>query len=250
MNRTVETHPDYERLRPWLTAMADEFATGRLLYEGRNEVRLFERDGLQLVVKRFKRHDWLKRIVYTWFRENKALRAFRNARQIGARGFQTPHEVAYIEERSCGLIRQVYYVCLYTAYAPIRRQLIEQEPFSRPLATAYAQYVARLHDAGVLHRDLNPTNVLFSERGGTYDFCLIDINRMRFYDGAVPKAECMENLTLFWWLSPVYRYVLDEYAARRHWTDADISEAIDVKRRHDRAWVRRKRMTHPLTYRK
>lgn len=66
---------------------------------------------------------------------------------------------------------------------------------------------------------------------------------MRFYDGAVPKAECMENLTLFWWLTDVYRYVLDVYAAARGWSQSDIDRAVCVKQRHDSSWVRRKKFT-------
>ena len=219
---------------------------GQLLYNGRNQIRAFVYDGVRLVVKRYKRHNWLKRVVYTYFRKNKALRSYLNARQLRRRGFDTPRDVAYIEDECMGLISQVYYVCEYTDAQAIRQRLIEQEPFDEALATAYARYVARLHEAGVLHRDLNPTNVLYREHDGSFAFQLIDVNRMRFYDGPVPKAECMENLTLFWWLTDVYRFVLREYAAVRGWTEADVAEAISVKQRHDRAWVRRKRITHPF----
>lgn len=244
MSMTIEICPDYEQLRPWVTTIDEVFATGQLLYRGRNEVRLFEHEGRQWVVKRYKRHDIVKRIVYTFFRKNKARRSYENGLQLLHRGFQTPAPVAFMERRSMGLIAQVYYVCAYTAAQPIRPRLIEQEPFDEALATAYARYVARLHAAGVLHRDLNPTNVLFYEHEGRFDFELIDINRMTFYNGPVPKSECMENLTLFYWLTPAYRFVLKEYARQRGWTDEDVSEAIRVKERHDRRWIRRKQITH------
>ena len=242
---TLVLSPRYEQLRPFLQQLPAVFARqGQVLYDDRNQVRLFEVEGHKLVVKRYKRHDWLKCIIYTFFRKSKARHSFENAMQLGVRGFVTPCEVAYIEERCVGLVRQVYYVCEYTSAEPVRRRLIEQEPFDKPLATAYACFVARLHEAGVLHRDLNPTNVLFTGHASRYDFELIDINRMHFYDGPVPKAECMENLTLFYWLTPAYRYILDVYAAQRYWTDADIAEALRVKERHDRRWVRRKQITH------
>ena len=242
---TLVLNPRYERLRNFLQQVPMTFAeAGQVLYDGRNQIRRFETEECRLVVKRYKRHNWLKRVVYTFFRTNKARRSYENARRLGERGFATPREVAYMEERRMGLLRQVYYVCEYTGAEPIRPRLIEQEPFDRLLATAYAHFVARLHEAGVLHRDLNPTNVLFTEHDGSYTFELIDINRMRFYDGPVPKAECMENLTLFYWLTPAYRFILNEYAAARGWTETDIAEAIRVKERHDRRWVRRKQITH------
>ena len=240
--------PDYQGLSDWIQQIPQRFAAGegQLLYKGRNQIRLFEVDGEKLVVKQFKRNGLVKGLSYTFFRKSKACRSFENAVTLHRRSFSTPHEVAYIEKTCAGLITQVYYVCVYTASQPIRPRLIEQEPFDEPLAAAYARFVAKLHDSGVLHRDLNPTNVLYHEHDGGYDFEMIDINRMRFYDGPVPKAECMENLTLFYWLTPAYRFILNEYAALRGWTEDDIAEDIRVKQRHDRRWVRRKRITHPF----
>ena len=241
---------EYEDFRAWLMQMPRLFDDnqGELLYRGRNQIRLFDVDGRKLVVKRFKRNDIIKAVVYTLFRKNKARRSYENAGLLRQRGFVTPHEVAYIEQRTAGLVTQVYYVCAYTDGEPIRPRLIEQEPFDERLATDYARYVASLHESGVLHRDLNPTNVLFSENGEpvAVSFELIDINRMQFFDGAVPKAACMENLTLFYWLTPAYRFILDEYARQRGWSEADVAEAIRVKQRHDRRWIRRKRLTHPF----
>jgi serine/threonine protein kinase len=241
---------EYEDFRAWLMQMPRLFDDnqGELLYRGRNQIRLFDVDGRKLVVKRFKRNDIIKAVVYTLFRKNKARRSYENAGLLRQRGFVTPHEVAYIEQRTAGLVTQVYYVCAYTDGEPIRPRLIEQEPFDERLATDYARYVASLHESGVLHRDLNPTNVLFSENGEpvAVSFELIDINRMQFFDGAVPKAACMENLTLFYWLTPAYRFILNEYARQRGWSEADVAEAIRVKQRHDRRWIRRKRLTHPF----
>ncbi len=219
--------PLYQHLDSWLQQVPQLFASnqGTLLYDGRNQIRLFEVDG-------------------DFFRKSKARRSYENAIGLKVRGFSTPQEVAYMEERCAGLIRQVYYVCTYTNSQPIKPRLIEQEPFDEALAEAYAHYVALLHEKGVLHRDLNPTNVLYQKKGEEYEFELIDINRMQFFDGCVPQAECMENLTLFWWLSPVYRYILKIYASDRHWTEDDVEKAIEVKRTHDKHWVRRKRITH------
>lgn len=245
----IVVSPEYQSLSEWLVQVPRLFADnqGEVLYKGRNEIRLFEVEGAKLVVKRYKKHDIIKTLVYTFFRKNKARRSYENAVSLRQRGFQTPREVAYMECSLAGLTTQVYYVCAYTGSEPIRPRLIEQEPFDETLATAYARYVASLHEAGVLHRDLNPTNVLFITSPTTqYAFELIDINRMQFFDGPVPKAECMENLTLFYWLTPAYRFILNEYARQRGWTEDDIAEAIRVKERHDRRWVRRKKITHPF----
>ena len=243
--------PEYESLREQVASAPGIVAADdcNVLYCGRNKIVQYEPvDGVSLVVKKYKPHDWLKRVVYTFFRPNKARRSYENARELRKRGFETPHEVAYIEERKWGLIAQVYYICAYTPKGPIRTELIDTEPFDAALATAYARYVASLHNAGVLHRDLNPTNVIYEKTATGYSFELIDINRMRFYSDAVPKKDCMENLTLFWWLTDVYKFVLEKYAAARGWAQSDIDEAVKVKQKHDRSWVRRKKFTGMLKH--
>lgn len=245
----VTLNPDYAALRGFVASVPSLFddGAGSLLYAGRNEVRLFEHNGKRIVAKRFKRHDILKQIIYTFFRKNKAARAFANAAAIRARGFDTPVEIACIEDVRGGLICNVYYICEYTDMQPVRSELIEKEPFNAALAVDYAHFVAALHNSGILHRDLNSTNVLFRKNGDRYSFQIIDINRMAFYAGAsVPKAERMENLTLLWRLTDVYMAILEEYAAVCGWTEADIARAVLVKKRHDARWTRRKRFTGAL----
>lgn len=237
---------EFEYLKGWLSSIDSlmEAPDDKILYNGRNKIVLCcSPQGDKLVIKRYKKHNIIKRIVYTLFKPNKAERAFRNAVELRNRNFDTPHEVAYAEKSCFGFITQVYYVCAFTDGKSVRSELIEREPYNADLAGAYAGFVASLHDAGVLHKDLNPTNVLYRKEQGSYRFELIDINRMRFYEEAVPKKECMENLTLFWWLTDVYRYVLGKYAMNRGWSQNDVDEAVRVKQRHDRSWVRRKKFT-------
>lgn len=247
MRTTVS--PDYEHIRGFIASVPRLFdrGEGTLLFSGRNEVRLFRHGDVCLVAKRFKRHDIVKQAIYTFFRKDKARRAFENAAAIRARGFDTPAPIAYIEDIRGGMIRQVYYICEYTDMRPVRDELIEKEPYNARLAAEYARFVASLHQSGILHRDLNSTNTLYRCDGNGYRFQLIDINRMTFYDGKpVPKAERMENLTLLWRPDDMYMDVLEKYAAACGWTPEDIDRAVYVKLRHDRRWTRRKKFTGGL----
>lgn len=247
MEEQTVINPKYEFLRTRIEAIPQRFDEGKLVYGGRNEIRSFNWNGLTVVAKRFKRLGFIRRIIYTFFRDNKALRSYRNAMEIIHRSMGTPEPIAYIEVNSHGLIKDLYYLSAETQATDIKSALIDRKPWNQPLLEAYATFVAALHEKGILHHDLNPTNVLYKSDGkGGYRFTLIDVNRMTFYDGPVPKPECMENLTLFWWLTPVYRAMLDAYAACRGWTRADIAEAIHRKEVHDRRWIRRKRLTHPF----
>lgn len=244
----ITLNPDHAAFGRFVASVPSLFVEGAgiLLYSGRNEVRLLERDGMRIVAKRFRRHDILKRIIYTFFRESKARRAYNNAAALRALGFDTPAEIAFIEDVRGGFVRQAYYVCEYTDMQAVRGQL-EAKPYNSGFISCYARFVASLHDRGVLHRDLNSTNVLYRENADGYSFQLIDINRMTFYDNMpVPKAERMENLTLMWGFSDVYMAMLGEYAAACGWTDEDVARAVFVKKRHDRRWTRRKRFTRAL----
>ena len=52
--------------------------TGRVLFSGRNEIRLVNIDGEDVVVKRFKRPNLFQKIIYTFFRKNKAYKSYHN----------------------------------------------------------------------------------------------------------------------------------------------------------------------------
>lgn len=247
MNITIT--PEYEHLRDILSKVPQTMTNdkNKLLYNGRNKIVCLEMpDGESLVVKKFKRHNLLKQIIYTFFRKNKAYNSFYNAKKLKSLGFDTPAPVAFIEEKTHGLITQVYYICAYTDKKALAPMLTAAEPYDKELATAYARYVALLHSSGVLHLDLNSTNVLCEKTDNGYCFQLIDINRMRFYKGPVPEELCMENMTLFWHFDELYRYVLDCYAKARRWDGAKIEKAIQTKLRHDRNWHRRKKFSKKI----
>lgn len=241
--RTV-INPKFETLRTRIESLPEHFGEGQLVYAGRNEIRKFNWDGHVVVAKRFARVGFIKKVIYTYFRPNKALRSYSNGMEIIHRGVNTPEPIAYVETKSHKLIKDLYYLSAETKAKDIKGELIDKEPYNEGLLEAYSKFVASLHEKGIYHRDLNPTNVLFEPDGkGGYRFTLIDVNRMTFYDEPVPKDECMENLTQFWWLTPVYREMLRIYAKARGWTQADIDKAVHVKEVHDRHWVRRKRFT-------
>lgn len=229
---------------------------GEVLHSGRNEVRLMQLDGEPVVVKRFARLSGFKSIIYTFFRKNKAQRAFEYGEELLRRGFLTPQPIAFFALKPGGLISDTFYICKPTDWSSLEGLLTSSEEFDHQLAAAYARFVAKMHDAGILHKDMNPGNTRYqcADNGaekaeGEYQFQVIDINRMKITEpGGLTKAECMENLTHFWWLSPLYRYILDEYAAARGWTAADKAKAIRVKDRHDAAWVRRKNILSLLKY--
>lgn len=229
--------------------LPERFETeGKILHAERNVIKKFALDSCDstldnIVVKRYRKPNLFQRFIYSFFRQNKAKRAFHNGLALHERGISTPSSIAYLELWKGGLFQYGYYVTDNDGAPPIREELIEKEEFNRTMAEDFAAFAAELHEKGILHHDLNSTNVLYHLQGGHYTFSIIDINRMDFKPtGQCPsRTECMENLTRFTGRMDLFEYVLQHYATCRNWdVEKSVRQAIAVKVRHDEQWRRRK----------
>lgn len=264
-NRTLPTDAKLEHFFESLPGRFD--IEGELLYDGRNTIKRFDVKGLgSVVVKCFHRPALPQRFVYTFFRKSKAQRSFLHAEQLIARGFYTPQNIACIETKKL-LLSHCYYVSrpLPADFKELRTGLPVYDddpiPVDGNLADAFAQWATRLHEQGILHGDLNSTNVLWRAKvpllqegvgevshavATAYDFCLIDLNRMRIYPpGKVPTmAECMENLTRFTGRMDVFSRVAHSYCRCRSLDETAMTQRmIAVKQSHDKRWRQRKSFT-------
>lgn len=232
---------------------------GQLLWDGRNKIRAYDNvlqgktEGVgRMVVKRFKHLAPVQKMVYA-IRCHKAQKAFRNGLELTKRGFKTPVPLAFVEIRRGLWLTDAYYISGSTGLHCIEDHT-DRDDWDRELATALARFVASLHEHGVLHHDLNDTNVLFErDETGTYHFELIDINRMKFYpDGAkISIGKCIENLTRFTGRTDLFEYVIREYAKVRNLDEEAMAlRSVAQKLRHDQRWRRRKRISHIFKHRK
>lgn len=246
MNKQIKISTGYNHYGAFISDIPELFRNeqGQIIYNGRNQIRSFNDGSTKMIVKRFKKPDTVKKIIYSFFRKNKAEKAYKNAFEILKRGFNTPRPIAYIKENKDGLLNYVYYVCEYTDYEPIKDYLNCDNSFDKDLAVAFGMYVAELHKKGIIHNDLNSTNVLFKKNNEKYVFTLIDINRMQFKKEGMlfSKYECLDNLTKFSEFDDAYKTVLDGYLNARGWTGY-VDEAIKIKQRHDIRWKRKKQIT-------
>jgi glycosyltransferase involved in cell wall biosynthesis len=140
-----------------------------ILHSGRNT--LYEQDGL--VIKAFAKPGFLKAIVYGLFCKSKARRSYEYAHRLLALGIATPEPVAYKEVRVCGLLRESYYVCRKSTCP----HTLQGPTLPMSAMGKIGTFIARMHEAGVLHRDLSPGNILFDDNGRVE---VIDLNRIRW----------------------------------------------------------------------
>jgi tRNA A-37 threonylcarbamoyl transferase component Bud32 len=208
-----------------ITQAFDEDA--EVLWDGRNTIKRYNcMDGTSLVAKRFKRPNIVQRIVYTFFKKSKAERAYLYAKRFREKGIDTPHEIAYIEEYCNGLLRDSYFFSIFCPDAEIRDTL-RRPDCPEALVRALAAFLVEVHTRGILHGDLNLTNILFrQEPDGRYHFSLIDTNRSRFTDSPT-RRDCLHNLRTLTHERPLLRRILGAYCELRGWdTEACLKTVL------------------------
>ena len=101
-------NPAYGRFEDFVRRVPRIFSEeGKTIYKARNEIKVFEVDGVELNVKRYRVPLLINRIIYRFFRRPKAVRAYEYALRLVAKGFETP---APIELMVCCLraaLRQI-----------------------------------------------------------------------------------------------------------------------------------------------
>ena len=209
--------PQYRVLEPFVKSLAQPgffSRNGRVIHDGRNTVKVFDADGSLLAVKRYGHISLLNRLLYGSLRKSKAERAYRHAIRLRALGIDTPEQVAFVEVRRRGLLDGCYFVAVHSGYRSLRpvAELDIQRPEVAAVLDALADFLFRMHNAGVLHKDLNIGNILYrGDRCSGYAFQVIDTNRMRFYRSLSMRRR-LDNLRRLSCPAPAYLYILDRYA--------------------------------------
>ncbi len=199
-------------------------SSGETLYTGRNTVKYFTVDGTSVVVKRYKQPNIVQCFVYSFFKKSKAERAYLYADELRKRGFNTPNGIAFVEIKKCLLLRDSYFVSDYCDLPPVM-PLLKKDDFDREVADSLAHFLVSLHTKGVLHGDLNLTNILYDKAAeGDSCFWLIDTNRSKFKQPS--KNECVENLKRLTHNRVLMDYVVRRYAELRGWNADETVENV------------------------
>lgn len=217
-------HPDFISTAPFVHAVPRCFGSmGRPVHGGRNDVRAVDADGLKFAVKSYRKITFANRIIYALFRKSKAQRAYENALTLLGRGIMTPQPVAYINCYSGFLLEKSYFISLYVDHSPLKDIAGQPLPESRDSLIAFARFVHILHRKGVFHDDFNMSNILCKSASKSYEFCLIDNNRIRFRKPT--QNRMMRNLRRINLPVEKYAVVAGEYARLSH---ADAYNTISL----------------------
>lgn len=204
-----------------------------ILHKGRNILWRAGCDDSDLVIKEF--GNGIKSEFIYAIRKSKAARSMDHALELLRRGIATPAPVAFAETRnSLGFLLHSWYI---SEYEESQSYLEAYHAYGHILTVAFADFVASLHEKGILHNDLNNTNVRVKiSSSGEFHFSLIDLNRMRILPlgKKIPLAECMKNVCRFCSIHDEFPIFARQYLRVRNLPDSMLTQMLAAKRRHDK----------------
>lgn len=226
-NIKVTLNPAYQNVSTFVSDLHAHFEhEGVAIYDKRNKVKLFDVDGVSYVVKRYKRPYFIQRLDYTFFRPSKAIRAYKYALKMRRMGIDTPDAVACVEVYSFGIFTVGYFVSTYCGDPDMK--IIKENPDEK-LVEAFAGFIVRMHENGVMHGDLNLSNILYradsdAEKG--FHFTVIDTNRSRFLESP-SKQQCLHNLVRVSHDRDLNRKIIGYYARMRGWNEDGCVQTVE-----------------------
>jgi hypothetical protein len=208
--------PIFEHNCPLLFDSINNFnTTGILFGDGqRNKIKLFELEGKTINVKSFKIPHLVNRIAYKYFRKSKARRSFEYATILLEKGIGTPKPMAYFENYDFIGLKDSYYVSEHLHCDLTFRELvlIPDLPNHENILRQFIQFSFDLHQKGIEFLDHSPGNTLIKKNvAGNYDFFLVDLNRMNFYQSLDFDAR-MKNLSRLTPKKEMIAVMSNEYA--------------------------------------
>jgi hypothetical protein len=214
--KKVVIHPDYAFCADFINRIPEVFyAGGETIYKSRNEIKVFEVNGIKINVKQYKVPIFINRIIYTFFRMTKAHRAYNYAFKLLDIGIDTHFPIAYIHFKKTGLIHRCYFISLQPPYPRDMYEFGKDSLTGREsIIRSLAHYAAKLHDAGIYHKDFSPGNILFQQTEDEVKFLLVDINRMQF--GPVSIKKGCANFARLWGSKEMFTLIAKEYAVARN----------------------------------
>lgn len=180
-------NPFFEVAGKKIVSVINNFNSKGILFgDGqRNKIKLFELEGKTINIKSFKIPHLINKIAYKFFRKSKARRSFEYATTLLEKGIGTPEPIAYLENYDFIGLKDSYYVSEHLQCDLTYRELVEIPDFPdhENILRQFTQFSFDLHEKGIEFLDHSPGNTLIKKTAeGSYDFFLVDLNRMNFHD--------------------------------------------------------------------
>ncbi|WP_242094675.1 lipopolysaccharide kinase InaA family protein [Aestuariivivens sediminicola] len=148
----------------------------------RNIIKTTTLNSSNLNIKAFKVPHLFNQIVYRFFRKSKAQRSFEYAHKLTKMKVGTPKPLAYFEYLTPWRYTKSFYLSEHLECDLTYRELTTNfnYPDYETILRAFTRFTYSLHEKGIHFLDHSPGNTLIKKNGDTYDFYLVDLNRMAF----------------------------------------------------------------------
>jgi len=150
--------------------------------QSRNTIKVFKVEEILLNIKSFKVPNFINQVVYRFLRKSKAERSFVHANYLIENGIGTPKPIAFFEYPTSMLFKRSFYVCEQLEADLTYRELVRDTnyPDRQNILEQFSKFTFKLHENGILFKDHSPGNTLIKKNNNTYNFYLVDLNRMDF----------------------------------------------------------------------
>lgn len=203
--------------------------TGVVFVDGqRNIIKLFDLNGKTINIKSFKIPNLINKIAYRYFRKSKARRSFEYATILLEKGIGTPEPIAYFENFNIVGLKDSYYVSEQLQCDLTYRELVEipDYPDHENILRQFTRFSFELHEKGIEFIDHSPGNTLIKKNNdGTYDFFLVDLNRMEFHS-SLTFEQRMKNLRRLTPIKEMVAVMSNEYAKLYHESEQKIFDTL------------------------
>ena len=151
---------------PDIAELAEEIARdgvphqAQTIYDGRNRLYRLAFESREVCIKAFHRPAGVNAWVYGNLRHGKARRSYENAMELRRTRLPLSYSAGLCRIRYGRRFDLSYYIYEYISDAVYLRGW-EKRPDAKPLADALAAEMARMHAAGIFHKDFTPGNIFF-----------------------------------------------------------------------------------------
>ena len=189
---------------------------GALLFQHRNIIKTMDINDITLNVKSFRIPHIINRFAYKYIRQSKAKRSYKYAEKLLSLGISTPQPVAYIENSNLLGLTESYYISLQSNCDYVFKDLLSKNICEiEDILIEFTRFTYKMHSKGVFFIDHSPGNTLISKTDNGYDFCLVDLNRTKFYNKEISLDLGIKNFYRLGSTPEMVEVMAKEYALLR-----------------------------------
>lgn len=200
------------------------------IHQARNVLKVIPINGIDTVVKAFRVPNLINQFAYAYIRKSKAYKSYYNAIKLEELGVNTPSPIAFIEFYRNGLLKESFFLSKHYKYdftmADVRDGNMEDK---ENILKSFAEFTYDLHKKGVWHVDYSGGNILINKKENSYEFSLVDINRMEFKE--IKNYSGLENFNKLWLEESDLKILARYYSAV---SKLDANKSIELIIEHDR----------------